>query len=425
VSATTAADLLRANWVGDLGYTRPTADGLYPHQWNWDSAFAALGWATLDPARGYAELGRLVAAQHADGLITHIAFSPRRENYFPAVDWWPPRLGRDGRRVSSLSQPPVAATCLRLLFARAPDEDAARRLLAPLDRWHAWWLGARDPHATGEHVVIHPWESGRDNAPDWDAALAVVPSLDVSGLREDTRWVGLDERPSHADYGRYAWLVRRMRTGDVAEQRALAASGDFRVLDPGVSSALAAACADLARLAEQLGEHALADRSAARADAVEAALSARAGDRGVAEAVDLRTGDAVPTPGAGWALNLLRDRLPDRALEKLERACCDDADALASPYGVRSWARADARFEADRYWRGPVWANVTWLCALGLERHARAHAAALLRARLGEASRGAGFREYVDGDTGEGRGARGFTWTAALAAWTSAGGGHP
>lgn len=224
-----ARAVLHHNWVADPGYTRPTSDGLYPHQWNWDSAFASLGWATIDPARAYRELRSLTGAQGPDGCIPHIAFSPQPQQYFPSADWWPAATSRDGRRISAISQPPVAATCLRLLFDAAPDEEQARELLAPLARWHAWWLTDRDPDRHGEPVVIHPWESGRDNAPDWDAPMNRLPELDVAALRQDTRWVGIDHRPSHKDYARYAWLVRQIGK---AEQRGLARYGPFRVLDP-------------------------------------------------------------------------------------------------------------------------------------------------------------------------------------------------
>ena len=134
-----ALRLLRANTVRE-GYTRPTADGLYPHQWNWDSAFVSLGWATADPGRAYGELRRRAGAQGADGLIPHLVFSREPAAYFPATQWWPPRTSRDGRAISAISQPPVAAICLRLLFERHPDERAAAELLGPLHSWHSWWL---------------------------------------------------------------------------------------------------------------------------------------------------------------------------------------------------------------------------------------------------------------------------------------------
>ena len=405
----TARELLEANWVETpaAGYTRPTTDGLYPHQWNWDSAFAALGWAALDPRRAWAELTSLAGMQGEDGSVPHLAYSAAPQLYFPSADWWPPRWGRDGRRISGISQPPVFATCLRLILERHGDDhhDAARPLLTPLLRWHEWWL--RD----GGPVVVHPWETGRDNAPDWDAALEPIPVLDVDDQRDDTRWVGVDQRPQHRDYGRYAYLVMELRAGEPPS---------FRVFDPGVASILTAACNDLAWVAERLGDTTAASTAQNQAERAEERLKARADPSGLARAEDLTTGRRVATAGAGWALNVLRPSLDDTALDRLEHACLHDEDALAAPYGVRSWPRADDRFDARRYWRGPVWASITWLCALGFERHGRRGTAVALRERLAAAVDAAGHREFVDGDTGEGLGAHGFTWTAALDAWCSA-----
>ena len=48
-----ARDILRRNDRG--GYTVPTA-GLYPYQWNWDSVFAAWGFATFDLPRAWQEI---------------------------------------------------------------------------------------------------------------------------------------------------------------------------------------------------------------------------------------------------------------------------------------------------------------------------------------------------------------------------------
>src|SRR5690606_32685545 len=59
-----AREVLAAN---DRGcFTVPTAP-LYPHQWLWDSAWIALGWAESDERRAWAELESLFSAQWADG----------------------------------------------------------------------------------------------------------------------------------------------------------------------------------------------------------------------------------------------------------------------------------------------------------------------------------------------------------------------
>lgn len=54
-----ARAILRQNDRG--GYTVPT-HGLYPYQWNWDSAFAAWGFSTFDLPRAWDELDTLMAS---------------------------------------------------------------------------------------------------------------------------------------------------------------------------------------------------------------------------------------------------------------------------------------------------------------------------------------------------------------------------
>ena len=60
-----ARAVLAANDRG--GYTVPT-HGLYPFQWNWDSAFVAMGFATFDIKRALRELERLIEGQWDDGI---------------------------------------------------------------------------------------------------------------------------------------------------------------------------------------------------------------------------------------------------------------------------------------------------------------------------------------------------------------------
>src|SRR5918997_341834 len=149
---TTAENVLRENDNG--GYTVPSR-ATYPHQWNWDSALAALGWAELDAGRAWTELETLAGARDRQGMFPHIAFHTRVSDrlglrlrgaltlvarpyarYLPGPVWWGRRLSADGRRISGITQPPLAATCSRLLFERDPNERRAADLLRPLAAWH-------------------------------------------------------------------------------------------------------------------------------------------------------------------------------------------------------------------------------------------------------------------------------------------------
>jgi hypothetical protein len=409
-----ARDVLRGNDAGR--YTVPSRT-TYPHQWNWDSALAALGWAELDPARAWTELESLAGARDRDGMIPHIAFRPgllprlRGTRYLPGPRWWGRRTGADGRRISGITQPPLAATCMRLLFDAHPDEPRAAALLEPLHGWHRFLLDVRDPDGRGEPTLIHPWESGRDNAVEWDGPLwRVLPEVIVV-RRRDTDSVDAAERPSLEHYRRFLTLVRQ-GTAVRWDQRALARTGRFRVLDAGFSAILARACVDLAHVADALGRPRIGEQSRSAGERVAAALSARADADGLIRSVDAVDDSPLPTTSAGSALALLTPGLGDKQIA-VGRAIVLDGP-LASRYGVRSLERGHPERSARNYWRGPVWANITWLTALGLDHHGERRAARTLVARMLDAVDGGGIREYFAPESGRGLGAKDFAWTAAL-----------
>jgi hypothetical protein len=418
-----AARVLRQNDNG--GYTVPSRS-TYPHQWNWDSALAALGWAGLDSERAWTELETLSGARDDRGMIPHIAFHTRvpdrlrsllpavplpSARYLPGPRWWGRRFAVDGRRISGITQPPLAATCARLLFEQHPDERRAPALLEPLHAWHRFLLDERDPDGRGEPVLVHPWESGRDNALEWDGPLWRVPPEVAVLHRRDTDAVDAAERPSDEHYRRFLMLVRH-GTAIRWDQSLLAREGEFRVLDPGFSAILARACLDLAQLASELGEARIADESGSAGERVAASLRARAGADGLIRAVDLVDDSPLAATGAGSALAALTPGLEARNVRALAAKVVDGR--LASPYGVRALARDDPERSSRNYWRGPVWANVTWLCAHGLDAHGERTAAATLRARMLGAIESDGMREYFAPDSGRGLGTHDFTWTAAL-----------
>ena len=222
-----ARAILRRN--DRVGYTVPT-DRLYPFQWNWDSAFVAMGWATFDEARGFTGVERLLEGQWDDGLVPQIVFHAPSDDYFPGPSVWgvqhvPPTSG--------ITQPPVLASAVRRMLERARDGAVAEERVAAiyprLVASHRWWQQARDPAGSGLVSTLHPWETGMDNSPAWDVALARVPTTTTTPVqRRDTSHVDASMRPRAEEYQRFIHLVDVFRDAGWQPDKMLAAS-PFRV----------------------------------------------------------------------------------------------------------------------------------------------------------------------------------------------------
>src|ERR687893_968868 len=220
-----AAGVLKRNGV--KSWTKP-APSLYPHQWSWDSAFIALGLAHVDNRRATGELEALFSAQWKTGKVPHIVFDPEAppKSYFPDAERWNSNglseHAPTGPRTSGLCQPPVHALAVRRIWETAQGKDErrlenARRFLREnyprLLSWHRYLATARDPERSGLVTIYHPWESGTDNSPRWDAALEAVEVGEMSSHpRYDLEHVhDPSQRPTDADYDRYIWLVKLVK----------------------------------------------------------------------------------------------------------------------------------------------------------------------------------------------------------------------
>ena len=193
-----AQRVLRLNDTG--GFTKPSPRQ-YPHQWNWDSAFIALGLAHFDLPRAYAEVQSLLRAQWRDGMVPHIIYSTGASEYFPPPEFWQTQnLPHAGAVPSSgLTQPPILATIVRMMHERVPSLNFVREVYSRLLAWQRWLHTARDPDGTGLPCLIHPWESGMDNSPLWADALDRITPTDLPAFkRRDMGWVLRAARRSRA-----------------------------------------------------------------------------------------------------------------------------------------------------------------------------------------------------------------------------------
>jgi hypothetical protein len=419
-----AVQVLRHNDLG--GWTRP-APRLYPHQWSWDSAFIALGLARLDPRRALCELETLFAAQWDDGRVPHIVFNPGAGEYFPGPEWWASArsslLAPRAPATSGLIQPPVHALALQRILEVAPADLRARIgvLYEKVFAWHRYLASARDPSAGGLLTIYHPWESGTDNSPRWDAALGRVNVGTLPAYeRHDLKHVhNVEERPTRAEYDRYLWLVELLKIAhydDATVQREY----PFQIQDVLMSAIFAAGSQALLEVAEALRrpveerEQLLAwSQRSSRAvqQRWDPALN-------LALDIDLHAGPVRVETCAGLAPLLVPEldvELRDQVTHRLFGSGFAGAERLAYPV-IPSTSPGTPGFQARTYWRGPVWPMFNWLMwwglrFQGLDREAEALRQANLHLLRRPESR---FAEYLEPYTSEPLGSIDQSWTAAL-----------
>ncbi len=411
-----ARQILRRNdRPGPVGaYTVPNGR-VYPFQWNWDSAFVALGFDTFDRARAWQEVETLFRAQWPDGFVPHIIFWQDDAGYFPGPSVW------DTKRspcTSGITQPPVAATVVRRLWdsAQAAGEGERYRprveqLYDQLFAWHRWFAAVRDPEGRGVVVALHPWETGRDNSPEWDAP---GEPIDVSGVgdyvRRDTGHLDAKMRPTKLEYDRYLALVQHGRAAGW-DHATIARTSPFQVADVGMSMILLRANRDLQALGEVLGRD--TDEIAVWIARAEAGIGWLWDDeRKTWCSRDLLTGRHSGFVTSASFLSFyagLSDPAKDAAM-------LGHFDRIAGrvPYLMPSLDPDDPGFQMIRYWRGPVWAVVNWMIGTGLLEAGHAAQGQKVRTDTLQLIERNGFYEAFSPVDGTGSGGDDFSWTAAI-----------
>jgi glucosylglycerate hydrolase len=424
-----AAAVLHGN---DAGSWTKAAPHLYPHQWSWDSAFIAIGWAHLDVRRAMAELEQLFAAQWRTGMVPHIVFrAGPGEPYFPGPDWWDcasaPAAPEPPIQTTGICQPPVHALALQRIWQVTPQAQRAEireritALYPRLVRWHHYLATQRDPEASGLVTVYHPWE-GTDNSPRWDRALARIEVADPgSYTRVDTSQVtDPSQRPTDWDYDRYLWLVGQLRKYQYDDEQ-IYRQYPFLIKDVFFSAVLVAANAALLGLADVAGASD-GDRGqlAGWLDRGREGL-ARCfdADSGLCHDYDVRAGEQIRMRTfAGFAP--LFAQTTDAGQRATQLKLLDSGDFCGDPRFrwrlLPSTSPAEPVFEPHNYWRGPVWPVIDWLLWHSLSLlGCPDRADELRRDSLDQIAATGEFAEYFEPFTGEPLGSPQQSWTAAVA----------
>ncbi len=259
-------------------------------------------------------------------------------------------------------KPPIHGWALRRML-ETPGQRISRRQLEAfyprLAAWTRWWLDTRDDDGDGICQYHHGNDSG------WDNATCFAVDMPVEG-------------PDLA-----AFLVTQLDM--------------------------------LADLARRLGRPAEAVRWRRRADRMQRDLLRHCwrGDRFVA----MQSG-THRTPERGdslipFAPLILGRRLPGDLARTLVEGLFQP-DRFLTAHGLATESPRSPLYEADGYWRGPIWAPSTCIIYDGLRQLGEHQRAAEVARRFCETCRSGGMPENFDALTGAPLRDKAYTWTASV-----------
>ncbi|MFN8498830.1 MAG: trehalase family glycosidase [Anaerolineae bacterium] len=374
-------------------YTRP-APMTYEQQWLWDSCFHAIVNTHLDHTLAKDEIEALLAHQMTDGPD---------EGMVPHMTYWDgggeALWGRSDR--STITQPPVIAYAVERVFAATQDIAFVRRVYPALQAYHAWWLRRRDPDGDNLVSAIHPWETGWDASPAWDAPMGLRAPSDVESRRARMALV--------ATLGKLDYDIERAQ-----------AAGLFTVESCDLNAFFGGSLVSMARLSEALGLDEAARGYRQQADATAAAIQTRCWDETAGVFRDLAGRDEVPLPEfTATTFVPLFAAIPTTAQAARLVSRLTDPAQFWPAYPLPTVALSEPLFAPDRYWRGPSWVHLNWLVYHGLLSYGYQDIASDLAARTFAMVEGAGFWEYYNPLTGAGLGAHPQSWTTLVLDFTA------
>ena len=387
----------------DFHYTKPSPD-TYPFQYFWDTCFhiftlTALGEVAM--AKKHAE--SLFSLQDESGFVGHILYW---NTVLPAriTDIFQSRPGLKGdlfrTHMSSLLQPPLIAQAVLRIYNCDHDVNFLTKMLPKLKKYYRWIAENRDFKSNGLVAIISPFESGMD----WKPTLDVVVGFKGDKANWKLFWkvVGVDAFNFSKNY----------QLEKIYEQE------KFIVWEVGFNTIYIQNLQALSKLCEIAGD----EESNTFKDLAERAFKSLLEimyDEDDAAFYDVygkkNLKIKVLTPTIFFPAVI--DQMPDEIAKKVINKHLFNENEFKTAYPIPSLAVKNPSFnpsESVYIWRGPTWIFNNWfihkfLMEKGFEKEAKLMVRSVVK--LIDMS---GFREYYNPFTGEGYGAKEFTWTGLV-----------
>ena len=403
-----AITIIKNNSRGN--FTIPCKE-LYPFQWNWDSAFCALGIYTYDSYRAVKEIDMLFKGQWENGMIPQIIFHKYDDSYYPGPQVW---NSKTTPNTSCISQPPVLSTIIWFMMVLGlKDKQLLNNYFEKLMKYHKWYIENRDPYNTGLLSVFHPWESGRDNSPEWDDALNNIEiNNELFIERKDDLLIKDEERPTNDDYNRYMQIVFKCEELHW-DNKKIYDDGLFNVCDPGIQFIFIRACKDLYKIAIFL-ERKLETKLIERWIYYYSNNTKKLWNTNINSycALNRKNNKLFTDISSGSMLFAYADVGNIKEKKYMIKHCENILNTTI--YGFPSMNPNNKNFDRKKYWKGPIWCIMNFMISIGLANIGKVEYSKLIKKQTIDLIENNGFHEYYDPFTGEGYGGEDFSWTASI-----------
>jgi len=373
----------------------------YPFQWFWDSCMHAIVWSHIDVEQAKEELRTLLRAQRRNGRIPHrIAWEPRLI--------YPYRFYLHSTSVrnpvaSRLVQPPLLAQAIEAVYQRSGDRAFLEESVPRAERLYGWLADNRDPDGDDLIAIIHPYESGLDHKPSFDAVFGFHAPT-ARGTFIAIRVLELWNRALGYNLGR------------------IFNADKFNVEELLFNCVYAQGLAALSRLWKELGDASKAKDTQAWGRRVEKAILTKTrGLDGLYYDLYSRAEKMAPAKTVTGLFPLILDSITKTEARQLVRHHLLNENEFWLPYPLPTVAASDTSFNPafespmkSSLWRGPTWVATNWFIVNGLIKHGYTDQAKHITTRTRELIERHGFREFYNPYSGEAYGAPGFGWSTLI-----------
>lgn len=386
---------------GDIFYHLPSL-GSYGQQFGWDSGWNSIGASNIKPEQAFRELQTVYKLQLESGRISHEIKIKKGGNSFSRMMLSPliaATFDKDNK--SHFIDPPSYLCAAEILYSRTKDKRVFD-FLPSMEACVTYLLEKRDLFGDGLVSVVHPWETGCDNAPYFDEPMNIIIKKPLWKAKYLFQYIKVIR-----ELKKINWNL------DLVREKNL-----FAMEDVGVNGLTAAGMISISNLYQEAGNSEKSEEYFSKAEKLVSAIEKHLW-------VESK-GFFYPKLCGNNPENLLRSTAigisplltglveKEKAVSVLENYINSEKH-FNSPWGVAFNSRSELEegitFDSDFLWRGPcIWININWIAAKCAEMYDRLDIAKEITKKTVNLLNKSGFREFYHPETGIGGGAKKFTW---------------